>query len=296
MELVLIGVAALLTSGLTLFSGFGLGTILMPVFALFFPLPLAIAATAVVHFANNIFKFGILAKQADWRVVARFGVPAALTAIAGAGVLGLVDRMPVLWRYSLGTASLEVTPVKAVIGILIIVFALLELWPRFQSLAFSPRWLPLGGALSGFFGGLSGNQGALRSAFLLKAGLSKEAFVAAGAISAVIVDALRLLVYGTTVLATHFAQSQSPIGTSRRGIAGSVHGCLRGQEIPEQGNAQGRTTGSGRSHVGHRIGIGKRCPTPPTSTSAGGRNAPVDPRRPRCRWPAAWPPAGGSRP
>jgi hypothetical protein len=37
MELVLIGLAALLTSGLTLFSGFGLGTILMPVFALFFP-------------------------------------------------------------------------------------------------------------------------------------------------------------------------------------------------------------------------------------------------------------------
>lgn len=55
MELVLIGVAAFLTSGLTLFSGFGLGTILMPVFALFFPVPLAIAATAVVHFANNIF-------------------------------------------------------------------------------------------------------------------------------------------------------------------------------------------------------------------------------------------------
>jgi len=55
MELFSIGVSALLISGLTLFSGFGLGTVLMPVFALFFPLPLAIAATAVVHFANNIF-------------------------------------------------------------------------------------------------------------------------------------------------------------------------------------------------------------------------------------------------
>lgn len=209
MELVLIGVVALLTSGLTLFSGFGLGTILMPVFALFFPLPLAIAATAVVHFANNLFKFGLMAKQADWRVVARFGLPAAVTAMAGAGVLGLVDRMPVLWRYSLGTMNLDITPVKAVIGVLIIVFALLELWPRFQSLAFTPRWLPLGGALSGFFGGLSGNQGALRSAFLLKAGLSKEAFVATGVVSAIIVDAVRLLVYGTTVLADHFAQSQA---------------------------------------------------------------------------------------
>ena len=33
---------------------------------------------------------------------------------------------------------------------------------------------------SGFFGGLSGMQGALRSAFLARAGLSKEAFVASG--------------------------------------------------------------------------------------------------------------------
>lgn len=35
MELVLLGLTALRTSGLTLLSGFGLGTILMPVFVLF---------------------------------------------------------------------------------------------------------------------------------------------------------------------------------------------------------------------------------------------------------------------
>ncbi|MGQ0710535.1 MAG: TSUP family transporter [Rhodoferax sp.] len=209
MELFWIGAAALVTSCLTLFSGFGLGTILMPVFALFFPLPLAIAATAVVHFANNLFKFALMAKQADWGVVARFSVPAALAAVVGAGVLAVVDRMPVLLRYSVGASVLEVTAVKAVIGSLIIVFSLLELWPRFQALSFAPRWLPWGGALSGFFGGLSGNQGALRSAFLLKAGLSKEAFVATGVISAVIVDGVRLLVYGGTVLADHWAQSQA---------------------------------------------------------------------------------------
>jgi uncharacterized membrane protein YfcA len=63
MELVLIGLATLLTSGLTLFSGFGLGTILMPVFTLFFPLLLAIAATVVVHSANNLFKFELMARQ-----------------------------------------------------------------------------------------------------------------------------------------------------------------------------------------------------------------------------------------
>ena len=49
----------------------------MLVFALCFPVPLAVAATAVVHVANNLFKFGLMAKQADWQVVARFGIPAA---------------------------------------------------------------------------------------------------------------------------------------------------------------------------------------------------------------------------
>lgn len=208
MELALIGVVALVTSGLTLFSGFGLGTVLMPVFALFFPVPLAIAATAIVHFANNIFKFGLMAKQADWRVVARFSVTAAIAAMVGAGLLNLFDTMPVVASYTLGGSTFEITMIKAVIGTLIMAFALLELWPRFQALAFPPRWLPLGGALSGFFGGLSGNQGALRSAFLLKIGLSKEAFVATGIVSAVIVDAARLVVYGAGFMAGHLAQSQ----------------------------------------------------------------------------------------
>lgn len=57
--------------------------------------------------------------------------------------------------------------------------------------------MPLGGALSDFFGGLSGNQGALRSAFLIKAGLSKEAFIAAAVVVSTFVDFTRLSVYAT---------------------------------------------------------------------------------------------------
>lgn len=54
MEYIIVCIVALLGSGLTLFSGFGLGTILVPVFALFFPIDLAIALTAIVHFLNNL--------------------------------------------------------------------------------------------------------------------------------------------------------------------------------------------------------------------------------------------------
>jgi hypothetical protein len=38
---------AFAVSGLTLFPGFGLGTLLMPAFALFFPIEVAVAATAI---------------------------------------------------------------------------------------------------------------------------------------------------------------------------------------------------------------------------------------------------------
>jgi len=196
MEYLVISVVAFVMSGVTLFSGFGLGTVLMPTFALFFPVPIAIAATAVIHLANNAFKLVLVGRRADWTIVGRFGAPAAVAAIAGAGALSLFASLPTLAAYRLGGRVFDVTPVKAVIGVLIIVFAWLEVSRRFERFTVSAGYLALGGVLSGFFGGLSGNQGAFRSAFLLKAGLGKQAFVGTNVVSAVIVDTVRLAVYG----------------------------------------------------------------------------------------------------
>ncbi len=64
-----------------------------------------------------------------------------------------------------------------------------------KNLKFGTRYLTFGGLLSGFFGGLSGHQGALRSAFLINYGLSKEAFIATGVAVACMVDMTRLPVY-----------------------------------------------------------------------------------------------------
>jgi uncharacterized membrane protein YfcA len=204
MDYVLITLTALFVSGLTLFSGFGLGTLLMPAFAVFFPVPTAIAATAVVHLSNNLFKLALVGKQADWRVVARFSLPAALAAIIGASALVGFAELPALGNYELSGRTFEITPVKLVIGLLIVTFASLELTSAFARLAIPSKYLPLGGLLSGFFGGLSGNQGAFRSAFLIKAGLAKEAFVATGVVSAVIVDTVRLTVYGASYFTSNF--------------------------------------------------------------------------------------------
>ena len=196
MQYAIVAGVALFVSALTLFSGFGLGTLLMPAFALFLPVPVAVAATAVVHLANNLFKLALVGRKAVWTVVVRFALPAAAAAIVGAMLLGLLADVPPLFRYSLGGETRAVTPVKLTVAALMMVFTLFELLPRLRRLSFDRRYLLLGGLLSGFFGGLSGHQGALRSAFLVKAGLDPEAFIGTNVVAAVLVDIVRLVVYG----------------------------------------------------------------------------------------------------
>lgn len=200
MAYVIICLVAFLGSALTLFSGFGLGTLLVPVFAIFFPIEIAIILTAVVHFLNNLFKLTLLGKKADKNVIFRFGIPSIVAAFAGAYLLTLLTGMQPLFQYTIFNKTFVVMPVKLTVAVLLIVFALFDIVPRFTSLQFHKKYLPVGGLLSGFFGGLSGNQGALRSAFLIRAGLSKEAFIATGVVIACLIDISRLTVYSKQII------------------------------------------------------------------------------------------------
>jgi len=205
MAYLVVCLVALVAAGLTLYSGFGLGTLLLPAFALFFPLEVAIAATAVVHLANNLFKLALVGRDANLDVVARFAIPGAAGAFVGAWLLGSLSGMAPIARWSYGEHTFSITPINLVLGALIAGFALLEVSKRAEALSFGRRWLPLGGMLSGFFGGLSGHQGALRAAFLLRLGLSKQAFIGTSVVAAVVVDLARLGVYGKTFFARDFA-------------------------------------------------------------------------------------------
>jgi uncharacterized membrane protein YfcA len=197
--------AALFASALTLFSGFGLGTLLLPAFALFFPVEVAVAATAIVHLLNNLFKLGLVGRFADRRIVLAFGLPAIPAAALGAWLLSLLGGLAPLGEWSAGGRTFTITAVKLVVAALVAGFATLELRSAEVLPALPPSFLPLGGVLSGLFGGLSGHQGALRSAFLMKAGLSKRAFIGSGVACAVLVDLARIGVYGGAFLTEPFA-------------------------------------------------------------------------------------------
>lgn len=197
MEIIIISVTAFLVAILTFFSGFGLGTILTPVFMIFFPVDLAIGLTGIVHFLNNLFKLFLVGGQADKSVLIRFGVPAVIAALLGSWILVNITDLRPLFAYQMLGRTFEVFPLKLIISVLLIIFASMDLIPYFSKLQFGKEKLPIGGILSGFFGGLSGNQGALRSAFLIKAGLSKEAFVATAVVVSTFVDFTRLSMYAT---------------------------------------------------------------------------------------------------
>lgn len=195
MDLIFPCLVALLASMLTFFSGFGLGTLLLPAFALIVPIEDAILLTALVHMLNNLFKLVLIGKQVAFDLALKFSLFTIPASLLGSFSLDYLDELKPIHEYMFANELHEITFVNVIIGILMLVFAGFEIIPRWKSFQFPNKILPVGAALSGFFGGLSGYQGALRSAFLVRAGLSKEAFIATGIVIALVVDITRIPYY-----------------------------------------------------------------------------------------------------
>ncbi len=195
MELLLI-IVPFAASLLTFFCGFGLGTLLLPVFLFFFAPGTAIALTALVHFLNSIFKFILLRKYADYNLVWTFGMPSIIGAVAGSLLSVYLDKSGTLFSYSFFGEEKTVTWIGFVIGLLLIAFALLELNKISIAAKASSYILVIGGIASGLFGGLSGHQGAVRTAFLTQAVEDKTILIATNTALAMLVDLSRIPVYG----------------------------------------------------------------------------------------------------
>ncbi len=176
--LVLFIVAA--ASGVTAaVTGFGIGSLLTPLLAARYGMPAAIAAVALPHALATAVRCWRLRRAIDRGVLHRFGLCSAAGGLTGA-----------LLYTNLGGPALT-----RVLGVLLIVTATLNLagWAR--------RWRPHGwaiwtlGLVSGFFGGVAGNQGGLRAAALSSLGLSGAAFVATATATGLLVDAVRTPIY-----------------------------------------------------------------------------------------------------
>jgi uncharacterized protein len=236
MDYLIIALTVLFGAALTFFSGFGLGTLMLPVFGIFFPLEVAVGATAVVHLANNLFKFGLVYKHIHYSTLWQFGIPALFAAIGGGLVLNQIGKFETIYSYHIGESHFDVSGIQLVIGLLMIFFAWFDLDPRFSGWQVAKKWIPVGGLLSGFFGGVSGHQGAFRSAFLTKAGLTKEQFIGTSNAIALIIDLARISVYAKTL---DIIALQNEKGLLITGVAFAFAGTYFGKELLKKTTLKG---------------------------------------------------------
>lgn len=192
-EFFLIGFITFFASLISFFSGFGLATILMPFIAIFFPLPLAIALTAVVHLFHDSLKTAIFWPAINWKSAINFGGPAVIFSIFGALLLKHLSQITPIKNFSIFNLEAHISILHISIGLLLLIFATLEILPV---KIFKFKNLFLGGVISGFLGGFSGHQGAFRSLFLINTIYDKKSFVGTSAIISVFVDLMRLIIYG----------------------------------------------------------------------------------------------------
>ncbi len=175
MSPIIIYIGAFAAAVLTLMTGFGVGTVLTPIFTFFFEVQIAILMVAVIHFSNNLFKLYLFRKHIDKEIIMKFGV------------LSIIGAFLQVYMQS--------HALRIFLGIALIILAGRELITTKKEFKIPKSIDAIGGFASGLLGGLVGNQGAVRSAYLLNYNISKDAFIASGTLIACFVDATRIPLY-----------------------------------------------------------------------------------------------------
>ena len=209
--LALLLVAGILSGATASIAGFGIGSLLTPLFAAHIGMTTAIAAVAVPHAIATAFRCWRLRASIDWRVMRSFGVASAIGGVAGA-----------LLYTRFSNRALTIT-----LGVLLLATALAAWtnWTRRARLGAGAAGAV--GFVSGGFGGVAGNQGGLRAAALFAFALAPAAFVATSTATGLLVDAARLPFYLWRAGATLLPLS-APIGAATVGV---VIGTVLGERV-----------------------------------------------------------------
>jgi uncharacterized protein len=174
--------AGIAAGGVASVAGFGIGSLLTPVFVTQVTTQVAVAAVSIPHVIGTAARLWLLRGEIDRHLLVRFGLTSA-----GGGLTGA------LLQARTSSAGLTV-----VFGMLLLFVAASEFTGFSKRMRFRGAAAWIAGALSGLLGGLVGNQGGIRSAAMLGVDVPRQAFVGTATAVALIVDGARLPVYLAT--------------------------------------------------------------------------------------------------
>jgi uncharacterized membrane protein YfcA len=177
--LAVVAIAAIVAGGIASIAGFGIGSVLTPALTDQMAAGIAVACVSIPHLIATAFRLWIVREHIDYRVLKSFGAMSAIGGLVGAAVGTMVSAR---W--------LEI--VLAVLLLFVGIGGLLG-WTKKMKFIGPSAWIA--GGISGFLGGLVGNQGGLRAGAMTGIGVSRDAFVATATATGLIVDLARMPVY-----------------------------------------------------------------------------------------------------
>ncbi|MDP3900577.1 MAG: sulfite exporter TauE/SafE family protein [bacterium] len=191
MEILYIALLTLIAATVGTITGFGTSTLMIPVLVIFFSPVEAIFLVAIIHWFGNIWKVALFRSGFNMRLLMLFGVVGLATSYLGAFV-SLGANEAILLR---------------VLGAFLAGYALFVVFQSLLRQGYGGQTkfkIPAGnitaisgGALSGFFAGMFGIGGAIRSAFLSAFDLPKAVFITTAGAIGLLVDSTRIITYFT---------------------------------------------------------------------------------------------------
>ncbi len=199
-------------------AGFGIGSFITPLLAIVTGTGIAVAAVSIIHFLGTFLRFFFWRKHVNKKVLLGFGLASAAGGLAGALLHNVLFN--------------EVLTI--IFGCLLVFTGLSILTGLSDKLHFTGPFAWIAGGLSGFFGGLVGNQGGIRSAAMFEFELDRKEFIATATGIALLVDIARMPVYIATDMNALISISKLILIGSIGVLIGTFLGAWLLDKIPEK--------------------------------------------------------------
>ena len=163
-------------------STFGMGGsfLIIPLSVLFIPVKKVIALVTVFYLVSDITKFVVFKKYVDWKLVNLIWLGAVPGVLVGA----------------FGMVFIPAKTVEKILGIVVLLYVMDTFFGLTRKIKISNLTVVISGLVYGLLAGMVGSGGGtIKAAVFLHLGLRKERFVGSMALSAILINLIKIVIF-----------------------------------------------------------------------------------------------------